>query len=858
MAKAPSLSSQIMGKTLGGSKEEKTRAFGEAQRTLRETAEQEQKLTILQEKIAKATGKESELLKKQIEKQIEIVKQFQKKGAIAKNYISVLQVPISTWRSDMLEKILKMEDRKSTIFFKALGKQWSGSQQMRGGFAKIFSPLSSLFSDFIPFFQDAKDMISGIKDVGVGAYKFFTGTAKKERKQDAVVDKLETTNDLAKQLKLNLVDMEVVQKQILDYAKKEFKASGKARLKFAQQATADLAAARAAQIENKIQTNIANDPDWVEKNQELYQKMLDELKNLKEAGKGGNATSGEKWIRKAEEWNVRQREILSEEIKTLSGTARKQPVTNKVKPLFYGLGGMFQQGEEDEDGDGDEIKDVRIAEKTSQEIQNVRLISPTLSEFGDEFYRALSKEGDRQESLRERINARTAVTKQKKSGMMDWIMSFIPKLTGAIGPLFTSAIATIGPLITSAIATIGPLLGPALAVAAAAYAGYKVGGIINKGINKVVKATTGKESVADWIYDKLNGDEEKKADAEREIKLKKNKEKIIQNLLNAPSPVPTFQAATEIGPAPIIPVPVSTTAPQSKGGYYQGSLPSGGGATRGWVSEKFEAGKLGAGAISKGKGDFGGASYGKYQLSSKAGTLQTYLNQSKYKEQFVGLIPGTKEFDEKWKTLAATDSKFGEEQHEFIGKTHYIPQLNKLKSAGLDLSQRGAGVQEMLWSTAVQYGTKLGTETIQNALKDKNISKMSDKDIIDAVQQYKLANVGVNFKSSSKNVQQSVANRIINEQKILASLTRDEASGKTPDIGSAAQAIRASEKDVLLASAQQGIFAKTSPATSAVTSSTVPNGNLVMANRSSRGEGVPERWNLADASMMHLVYQNTI
>ena len=48
----------------------------------------------------------------------------------------------------------------------------------------------------------------------------------------------------------------------------------------------------------------------------------------------------------------------------------------------------------------------------------------------------------------------------------------------------------------------------------------------------------------------------------------------------------------------------------------------------GQTSASYESGVAGAGAISTGKGDHGGVSYGSYQFSSATGTLQEYLQQS--------------------------------------------------------------------------------------------------------------------------------------------------------------------------------------------------------------------------------------
>jgi hypothetical protein len=52
----------------------------------------------------------------------------------------------------------------------------------------------------------------------------------------------------------------------------------------------------------------------------------------------------------------------------------------------------------------------------------------------------------------------------------------------------------------------------------------------------------------------------------------------------------------------------------------------------GKASERYESGGRGPGVVSTGKGDYGGASYGCYQLSSNLGIVQLYIQSSKYKD----------------------------------------------------------------------------------------------------------------------------------------------------------------------------------------------------------------------------------
>jgi hypothetical protein len=200
----------------------------------------------------------------------------------------------------------------------------------------------------------------------------------------------------------------------------------------------------------------------------------------------------------------------------------------------------------------------------------------------------------------------------------------------------------------------------------------------------------------------------------------------------------------------------------------------------GWISQRFESGKGGAGTVSTGKGDFGGASYGTHQLASKTGTLQKFLATSGYGAHFEGLTPGTPAFNAKWKEIAATDKGFAGVQHDFITKTHFDPQMAKLKRAGIDLSGRGSAVKEAVFSTATQFGGN--TNLIQKALAGRDAASMSDADIISAVQDYKMANNANRFRSSDAATQAAVLKRAAAEKATLLALSASEGGVASPTV----------------------------------------------------------------------------
>jgi hypothetical protein len=220
----------------------------------------------------------------------------------------------------------------------------------------------------------------------------------------------------------------------------------------------------------------------------------------------------------------------------------------------------------------------------------------------------------------------------------------------------------------------------------------------------------------------------------------------------------------------------------------------------GATSKKYESGRGGAGTISSGAGDLGGKSYGTYQMTGDA--LKKFVTEGPYAEQFKGLELKSAAFDAKWKELAETDPKFGEAQHEFIKKTHFDPQHEHLLNSGIDLTNRGAAVQDAIWSTAVQFGAK--TNLIKNALAGKDISKMSDSDIVSAIQDYKIQNNDKLFKSSSEGVRSGTLSRAIKEKEDLLALAKNSNLGEDIQLASAGTLSRANDLNKLEAVTSSG------------------------------------------------------
>ena len=234
-----------------------------------------------------------------------------------------------------------------------------------------------------------------------------------------------------------------------------------------------------------------------------------------------------------------------------------------------------------------------------------------------------------------------------------------------------------------------------------------------------------------------------------------------------------------------------------------------------------------AGAVSSGNGDAGGKSYGAFQLSSKQGSVDKFLQSSGYADKFKGLSVGSAEFDAKWKDLAKNDKEFGAAQNKYAAKEYYAPTESGLKKEGIDLSGRGRAVKEIMMSTGVQYGasSKGSVDLIKKALSGKDVSKLSDKEIIEAIQNYKAQTVDTKFKSSSDAVKQGVANRIEKEKKIALALDDKEKGVKPADTNKDSGATKPSDKktDVSSTNSQTNKESTTDVKTQKVDSYKKPN-----------------------------------
>ena len=172
------------------------------------------------------------------------------------------------------------------------------------------------------------------------------------------------------------------------------------------------------------------------------------------------------------------------------------------------------------------------------------------------------------------------------------------------------------------------------------------------------------------------------------------------------------------------------------------------------ISKKFESGGN-PGAI--GYDRTGGLSYGTYQLAHN--NAKKYIAQSEYKKDFAGIAFNSQAWKNKWQEVAKRDPNgFTQSQHDYIGKTHYDPQVSKIKKeTGVDIKNLNSVLQDVVWSTAVQHGA--GNTVITNVIRNKGKGIVNNEvEFVKSVYNERWSG-GRRFPGSTAGVRSSVKNR---------------------------------------------------------------------------------------------------
>jgi hypothetical protein len=191
-------------------------------------------------------------------------------------------------------------------------------------------------------------------------------------------------------------------------------------------------------------------------------------------------------------------------------------------------------------------------------------------------------------------------------------------------------------------------------------------------------------------------------------------------------------------------------------------IPSGG---LGSLAAKYESGGKGSEAI--GWDSTGGTSYGKYQIASKTGTMDKFLNFLKTNnpeayERLMAAGPADAgkdgKFAQEWKALAK-EGGLGTSEHDFIKATHFDVGMKGLKDENLSkMIEQSKALQEVMWSTSVQHGGGGASGIFNKVFKEG----MSEEDLIKSI----YAERGTRFGSSTSQVQASVQRRFQEEQQL--------------------------------------------------------------------------------------------
>jgi hypothetical protein len=198
----------------------------------------------------------------------------------------------------------------------------------------------------------------------------------------------------------------------------------------------------------------------------------------------------------------------------------------------------------------------------------------------------------------------------------------------------------------------------------------------------------------------------------------------------------------------------------------------------GSLAAKFESGAEGIAAV--GYDRHGGTSYGKFQISSRAGTMNKFL---RYLEdaapdlaaRLASCGPANTggragKMPEAWKDIAAEDpQRFERLQNDFIRESHFEPALQRLtESTGILFEALPAALQEVVFSTAVQHGpggafriisralSRMGEGKFGNAQKSPETSKQAGEELIRQIYAIRAGQ----FASSTREVQAAAKERL--------------------------------------------------------------------------------------------------
>lgn len=181
----------------------------------------------------------------------------------------------------------------------------------------------------------------------------------------------------------------------------------------------------------------------------------------------------------------------------------------------------------------------------------------------------------------------------------------------------------------------------------------------------------------------------------------------------------------------------------------------------------------------------GGTSYGIYQLSSRMGTMDTFLKYlDEHAPEWASRLrasgpanTGGREgaMPNEWRRISREDpERFARLQHDFVHDFFYKPALRSVqRRTGLDFSDMPPALREVIWSTAVQHGApeaarifERAASRLENTGADIGMDALAQRDLIQAV----YAERGQRFTGSSPAVRSSVLERFHEEMRLALAM----------------------------------------------------------------------------------------
>ena len=198
----------------------------------------------------------------------------------------------------------------------------------------------------------------------------------------------------------------------------------------------------------------------------------------------------------------------------------------------------------------------------------------------------------------------------------------------------------------------------------------------------------------------------------------------------------------------------------------------------GKLSAQFESGRDGIAAVGYDRN--GGTSYGKYQVSSRAGSLNDFLEfldgeapdiSKKLRAAGPGNTGSRKgAMPDMWRAIAeAQPERFEALQEAYVRESHYKPAVEGISQrTALEADSLSPAMREVIWSTSVQHGPTGATRIFARA------EAMSGDPDDPAYERKLITNVykvrSGQFGSSTSEVQAAVQNRFRQERTLALNL----------------------------------------------------------------------------------------